>query len=100
MEKFDLNQSDDIIQTALYRELAEEVLNERAYEWHRISIAVEQLYTMLPNGTLVPSSVMYWAILEPETSKGIYGATILNFDSDRVEDIHAKEIFVISAIPD
>jgi len=76
------------------REFAEEVLKERAYEWYRISIAVE---TMLPNGTLVPSSVMYWVILEPETSKGIYRATILNFDSDRVEDIHAKEIFVISA---
>ncbi len=82
------------------REFAEEVLKEKGYEWYRISIAVEQLYTMLPNGTLVPSSVMYWVILEPETSKGIYRATILNFDGDRVEDIHAKEIFVISAIPD
>ena len=43
---------------------------------------------------------MYWVILEPETSKGTYRATVLNFDSDRVEDIHAKEVFVIPTIPD
>ena len=82
------------------RELVEEVLKEKGYKWHRISIAVKQFYTMLPNRTIVPSSVMYWVILEPETPKGIYRATILSFDSDRVEDMHAKDVFVISAIPD
>ncbi len=81
------------------REFAEEVLKEKGYKWYRISIGVKQLYTLL-NGTIVPSSVMYWVILEPETSKGIYRATILNFDSDRVEDTHAKDVFVISAIPE
>lgn len=81
------------------REYAEEVLKEMGYEEYRTSIAVKQLYTMLPNGTLVPSSVMYWIILEPETSKGIFRAILLNFNSDRVEDIDVKEVFIISAIP-
>ncbi len=79
------------------REFVKEVLKDKGYEWHRISMAVEQLYTMLPNGTLVPSSVMYWVILEPETSEGVYRATVLNFNSNKVEDIHAKEVFAISS---
>jgi|Deesub1362B_J571_1020462.scaffolds.fasta_scaffold01444_14 hypothetical protein len=82
------------------REFAEDVLKEEGYEWGKMGIAVKQLYTELPNGTLIPSSVMYWIILEPKASKDVYRAVTLSFDGDRVEDIHAKEVFVISAIPE
>ena len=36
---------------------------------------------------------------EPETSKDIYRTATLSFDSDRVNDMHAKKVFIISAIP-
>ncbi len=36
------------------REFAEKVLREKGYEWEKISMGVSQLYTILPNGTLIP----------------------------------------------
>lgn len=76
------------------KEFVESVLKERGYEWNKISIAVIQQYTELPTGTLVPSSVIYQAILEPETSGKIHRGIALSF-SDKAKDITTKEVFVI-----
>jgi len=81
------------------REFAEKVLREKGYEWEKISMCVSQLHTILPNGTLIPSSNIYWIILEPEPSKEIYKAVALSFDSSKPEEINEKDVFILSTIP-
>jgi|Deesub1362A_J573_1020465.scaffolds.fasta_scaffold01202_18 hypothetical protein len=75
-------------------EFVREVLREKGYEWNKTSIAVIQQYIKLPNGTLVPSTVIYQVVLESESSETHRGFA-LTFDN-KAEDIWIKGIFIIS----
>lgn len=76
------------------------ILRKNGYEYNkmRMSIAVTQLYTALPNGSIIPSSAIYWIILEPYTSKNVYRAIILDFNSNKTEDINVRYVYIISNI--
>ncbi len=75
------------------KEFVKKVLKEKGYDWEKINIAVKQLYTKLPNGTLIPSSVIYWIILEKDVKNKIHRAIILSFSSD--EEIEERSAYVI-----
>ena len=80
------------------KEFAKNVLRKKGYKWDEICIAVKQLYVKLPNGTLAPSSVMYWIVLEYNTEKSIHKAVILSFNSDNVEEVNVRNAYVISQV--